>query len=1128
MAGEVVAKSIVPTVLVGVGGTGAEILSRVRRFVEETYDSLDKFPLLSFLWIDTDKGYKIANPEAAGSDFKDYEKCHATVSGIEVETRLDNMERFPWIEKWFPPELEKNISSLEAGAGQIRPCGRFAFFCNYSKIQKDFQQALNRVKGKENYMLNRYGIKVIPNSVNVFVTGSISGGTGSGMLIDLGYCIKHWLKGEGSTQITAIVPMPNAFAGISVGEGVIANGYAALMELSYFSDDCTEFVEKYSDSLMDEVRSKEPPFNFTYLVGTKNGESEFKLAQIREAIAQNIFLDITSDFAPHKRSIRDNIKRSWIQKDAKEGRGYSKQFMSFGLSTIEIPISQIRGSLANRLAKDLVNWWLNESIQLPPQMLELVRKDILKRMRLTEKELTDDLSTAKDKKISFLIFDWVNSIKSDITAENRLQCTQQGLNVLAAEKGNILQFVHYLEDKVITFKAENLNELSPDERVHGEYLQNMYRNRDEIIKRGRQELEEELYRILEERNRGVQFAEVFLITVEQILTSMAEKFRKEQERYTKVENNQNRQYEDAKRDINEFKNKFGLTKQSQMEQYCESALRGIESSANAVIRRKSRTLGLEVIARLQEHREILVRRLNRFQQRLKQLRDDFNKQAQEETDRADALQINGIKLYERTELNSLYQDLIEQLAGAYEGSQTRYEQGMNSICTTISEDVLKQSSPMWKETRNSEEIMRLFDLTEIPEVNLEDIQEIIYERTKTILEKAPEDSRLKRELAACELIFKTFNDENEITNQVRIAYQKSQPLMLLDRGMLDGAGFKPSKNTNVALLGGNNTSNPAAQKMLPILQQFVPNPDDIKPLGEKERHRIVLVQEMGGFSLRCIEGMRELRKSYRQWLGESILAKRARLKGESYEPPIPVHLSKAIPFWDIFPEDPKVYKLVIQARALNVLFLEINRVTQEPTIRYNRRTAIDIEKVDIASNWEEVPQLLEVRACREDREAIERQVNAIYEAVETESQKQQLYQQFQGYLHQRAEELAKLGGKDSPIYARDKAIILDVINRLKLPIPDIDEVQAESVVVQQSTLDSQMMEAELETDITPSNDSNKTQPVMFTETNPVPTSDGSDGTEDRWKTWEILKQDYRDGLITREELEIAKKQIFSS
>ena len=270
-------KSMVPTVLVGVGGTGAEILSRIRRLVEETYGSLNGFPILSFLVVDTDKDYKISNPEAGGSKFKDHEKHWASVSGKQVSDMVSDMEQYPWIDRWFPRELERNITSLEAGAGQIRACGRFALFCNYHDIRDKFLDAVNRVKVRENFMLDRYGIKVSTNAINVFVTGSLSGGTGSGMLIDMGYCIRKWLEGEGSPLVTAIVPMPQAFAGIKVGDRVLANGYAAMMELSYFSDYRTEYNSQFSKNLADEVRSNRPPFDFTYLVGTKNGESDFKL-----------------------------------------------------------------------------------------------------------------------------------------------------------------------------------------------------------------------------------------------------------------------------------------------------------------------------------------------------------------------------------------------------------------------------------------------------------------------------------------------------------------------------------------------------------------------------------------------------------------------------------------------------------------------------------------------------------------------------------------------------------------------------------------------------------------------------------------------------------------------------------
>jgi hypothetical protein len=1036
-------KSMVPTVLVGVGGTGVEVLSRVRRLVEESYGSLKKFPIISFLTIDTDKDYKVANPEAAGSPLQDHEKLWASVSGREVSDIMSNMTKYPWIGAWFPNELERNIGALEAGAGQIRACGRFAFFYNYHRIRQRFEEACNRIKGQETFMLDKHDIRVNSNGLNVFIAGSISGGTGSGMLIDLGYCIRNWVRGQGSPLITAIVPMPNAFSGINVGDRVLANGYAALMELSYFSDYRTEYVAQFSGGLTDEVRSKLPPFDFTYLVGTKNGESEFDLDQIREMIAQNIFFDLTSDFAPHKRSIRDNIKGAWAQADP-GGRGYPKNFMSFGLSTIEIPIAHIRTSLSHRLAVDFVNWWLNESVLLPPSMLDLAQTDILKRMRLTESELFTDLSSAGDKSFLSEISGWVNSIRNEIATGNKLQCTYQGINLLGPERGKILEFVDgYLTPKVDEYRANHLRELSPDERMHGDFLQKMYDNRNRVIQQGRKALEDEFYTIIRDRNRGSKFADAFITTVRQILTNAAEKFRRESEKvWQPNEINRQRQYESALQDISQFKNLFGAIKQAQMEKYCEDALSGLEGSLIAIIQRKVRTLALEVIVRLQEHLDLLERRLTRFNQKLRRLRDDFKQQADQDADSADALRINGIKLYDREELNSLYQDLIERLAGASEGSKSRYELGLNQTCTTLSEDVLRDASPLWKQTRAAGEIMQLLDITQLPDVNYEDFKEIISEKTLLVLERSPQDSRFRRDLAACDRFLKNYqNDSEAIRSNIRIAYQKSQPLILLSQAVLTGAdaGFTPAQNTKVAITGGRNSSDPAAIKLIPYLQERVGSADSITPLGEQERHRIIFVQEKGGFSLRCIAGMRELRQSYQDWKGQSIEAKRAQLKGESKDPPVPVHIQKDPPFWDLFPEDPEVFRLVLQSRALGILRLEENRSTKESGVRYTRKTVIGTENVDIASNWEEAVQVLQVLVCRPDKEEIQRQVTAKLSTVEQPGSGQILYAQLVTYLEQREQELEKNGGTDSPDYKREAAIIQSVITSNQLKGMEIDE-----------------------------------------------------------------------------------------
>ncbi|NJL39108.1 MAG: hypothetical protein HC899_21930 [Leptolyngbyaceae cyanobacterium SM1_4_3] len=1044
-------KSMVPTVLVGVGGTGAEVLSRMRRLIEESYGSLRKFPIVSFLWIDTNIDYKLDDQQAAGSPLQDHEKHWASVSGNEVRNIMSNMERFPWIESWFPQELERSINALEAGAGQIRAYGRFAFFYNYAKIRDRFNEACSRVKGHESEMQKQYGIRIGGNALNVFVVGSLSGGTGSGMIIDLAYCIRSWLRGQSSSSITAIVPMPTAFSGIKVGEAVLANGYAALMELSYFSDDRTEYVAQFGRDLVNEVRDKRAPFDFTYLVGSKNGEREFSLTELRELIAQNIFLDLTSDFAPHKLSIRDNIKGAWLEADP-GGRGYPKNFMSFGLATIEVPVVQIRSTLSNRLAKDLVQWWLNESALLPPNMVDLVQTDFLKRDRLSESELLTDLASGSSKSLVSDISAWVNTLRNEIATENKLQCTSQGFNP-GAEQGNILQFSQYLTSKADEFRNNQLRETGTDPRLHGAFLQTMYDNRNRIIQRGRASLEVELYSIIRDRTKGVKFADAFIVTIRQLLTTAEEKFRRESEKnWQPNETNRQRQYEGALQEIARFKDSFGLRKQDQMEKYAEEALSGLEGSCIALLQRKARDLGREVLTQLREELDRLEQRLARFNQKLHQLRDEFQQNADQDAERADALNINGMKLYAREEFNLLYQDLLERLAGSSEGSKSRYELGLDQICRTLSEDVLKAMSPLWKQTRSADEVMQLFDITQLPDVNYEDLKEKITEQTRSVMLKAPEESRLKQDLTACDRLFRVLqNDPESIRSNIRLVHQRSKPLILLSEGEMSAANFAPRINSKVALIGGMNTSDPAAIKLRPYLQERVGRSDSITPLGDDERHRIIFVQEIGGFSLRCVDGMRELQRSYQDWRGKVIEAKRDQIQGGNRTLPAPVHIQKNPPFWDVFPEDPKVFDLVVLARALEILKVEENRNTQAKVIRYQRKTVTSVEPVDIASTWQEAVQVLEVPACRPDREEIQSQIDKKLRAADQSASKQVLCDQLLSYLKQRETELVKVGGTDSPEYKREFTLVESVIARYKLKTADSEPIPAPSTEVRASS-----------------------------------------------------------------------------
>lgn len=1021
-------KSMVPTVVVGVGGTGVEVMSRLRRLIRESYGDLNSFPIVSFLSIDTDRDYKVTNSEAAGPNLEDHEKHWARVTGNEVQDILSNMSKYPWIESWFPPELEKNVSALEAGAGQIRACGRFAFFFNYNGIRDKFRSAIERVKGHEQIMLNKHGVAVIPNSINVFVVGSLSGGTGSGMLIDTGYCIRQWLQGQGSTSTTAIVPMPNAFTNINVGERVLENGYAALIELSYYSDTRTVYNYNYSAGRKNQISDSKPPFDFTYLVGLKNGEAEFSLDQIREMIALNIFLDLTSDFAPHKRSIRDNISKNWLQQD-QAGRGYPRSFMSFGLSSIEFPLYQVRASLSNRMAAELVDWILNEQSVLPPNMHDVLTADTFKKVRLSSSELIADIASTGEASYASEISKWVNVLREFIASEELTKCTLTGTRVIGQESGPVLQYTTKIREKVDDYRLNNLRDLGPDKRSHGAYLQRMYDNRQNMTNELRSRLTGEMYSIVSDRNRGPKHAKAFITGTSQILLNLSDQYRRENERVWEPNfKNRTIQYEAALDEVDRIKLQYGVSKQSVISDLSIDVLTGLESSLLALMQIKSRVLALEIIADLNEHISSLDAKLSRFVLKLNALKSYFSSEANNSMLQADALKINGQKLFDRSKINTYFIDAITCMFN--DEDNNTFDASLHRIGSKYLPQLLNKISPLWKAARGHDHEMRLLDIGEIPDIHDDDVAEQIHDICNQYILHLPGHALLTIDKSATQFFLKAANnDEEKLQAQLKVVFNRSKPLIELDRNILQaGDGFSPSINSKVAVVGGSASTDPAAQKLIPLISKRTEFKDVITPLGISESHRIIFVQEIGAFSLRAVQGVFQLRKSYKEWQSQTIKAKRERLTGLNVDMPIPIHTEKLLPFWDLWPESDDVFRLVTCARALGILRVELNIESNQEVIRYSRISNLGRnENIDIACSWEEAVLVLDLKDCESDRLTVKSQINEMMHNCD----KLEISQLINDYLNKRMFDLP--AGSDSIEYKRELRIIGDFAAEYKLP-----------------------------------------------------------------------------------------------
>jgi len=105
-----------PTVLIGLGGTGKEVLLKVRRMIVETYGSLDRLPIVSFLHIDTEQNAKATEPQVVlkqDISLRPVEQVWAKVENAKAI--LNNLPSYPYLAEWFPPPTERH--RLDSGGG---------------------------------------------------------------------------------------------------------------------------------------------------------------------------------------------------------------------------------------------------------------------------------------------------------------------------------------------------------------------------------------------------------------------------------------------------------------------------------------------------------------------------------------------------------------------------------------------------------------------------------------------------------------------------------------------------------------------------------------------------------------------------------------------------------------------------------------------------------------------------------------------------------------------------------------------------------------------------------------------------------------------------------------------------
>jgi hypothetical protein len=390
-----------PTIYIGLGGSGMEVLSRLRKLHFFRFGKVG-LPCMRYLWLDTDDTAMLdGRKDAKIKDllFRDEEFIDLSVPDEDFKDIISNPHKNAHIHDWLDPAV-KALPEIMKGAAQNRQAGRLSFFAHYETI-KDAVNSLrsslmNAGMAEEMTKAVEDGGAGFENydesKLEIVIVNSLAGGTGAGTAIDFGFFLRDqddsW---KHSTVVKAYSFLASHFFSPSTEQGRVthANNMAYLMELEYYGTrrDMVDLknvgvdLTSKHDFRVQWSRNEDakvvigPPFDFCYLIDNQStgGASPLPLMSKEpyEMLAQYLFMKFTgSGFASKLHSAGDNMKGylldDVIMKYSDGNRDFhddkfAQRYCGLGLSHVYVPSDEIRRSCAARMSLDLLDHWLRKS-----------------------------------------------------------------------------------------------------------------------------------------------------------------------------------------------------------------------------------------------------------------------------------------------------------------------------------------------------------------------------------------------------------------------------------------------------------------------------------------------------------------------------------------------------------------------------------------------------------------------------------------------------------------------------------------------------------------------------------------------------------------------------------------------
>ena len=318
-----VEKIPVPLLVVGLGGTGCDVLQTIKEVFAERYvlpkdgkgQDLPAPSKTAYLAIDS----RTQRPDG----FEVSEYVDISLAGIDKILSDQKDQLTPYELTWVNRNLRHSANGN--GMGTIRQAARLALSRNYEKVNQAIKGALTNIVS-----VNAGEADSKVNQVEIVVVTGIGGGTGSGIFLDVCQILRAAAKAATviPAKITGYIVMPDvSLANVSAASGMEGpikhNAYAALKELDFWmrvKHHEVPYSMQYGNGVT--ISWDKPPFDYCILMSSSNVEGmPYKdgYMAVRNTIAENLM--------------------HYLAKEDSVGEQYSYRQYEDNLAAIDVPKS---------------------------------------------------------------------------------------------------------------------------------------------------------------------------------------------------------------------------------------------------------------------------------------------------------------------------------------------------------------------------------------------------------------------------------------------------------------------------------------------------------------------------------------------------------------------------------------------------------------------------------------------------------------------------------------------------------------------------------------------------------------------------------------------------------------------